>query len=168
MSLRHRAAAVPPPEAFNLGTPATLNQDDAGQRYTLGVAFTVSKANGLWSAIDWYPPSQLPGTVSYTVAAFDSTGGVLLSSAPITPVAGGGKQRFQIPTVTPVVGRTYLAAMLTDHYTFSLQGAIPLPADTAHIDIPTGNGWFNAGATLTLPAGGPTGNFYFITPVIRF
>jgi hypothetical protein len=153
-------------ETFNFGTPATLDANDGTTLYVLGDHWTAS-ADGSFTGVEWYVPATLSGDNHYILAYQDGDGDSPRKTKPVSPVAGGGLQRFLFTTpLATTSGTGYFACVLTNHYVFTPSESFP-QTNSGHLTtsgfsiVPTGPD--NAKIPTT-----PSSLNFHISPVVVF
>jgi hypothetical protein len=152
-------------DTFAFGTPVNLDNHDGTTLYVLGDHWTAS-ADGSFTGVEWYVPATLSGDNHYILAYQDGDGDSPRKTKAISPVAGGGLQRFLFTTPLAITSGTgYFACVLTNHYVFTNGYTFPhtdgrLTTDGFSI-VPTGPD--NAKIPNT-----PSALNFHISPVVDF
>lgn len=155
-------------ETLSWDSPPALTDGDDGENYNMGAECTVVEAT-LCHGIEWYVPDTVVNPTSGThVAALwhvDST--TRIATEDFTPVPGTIQVvTFDAP-VTMLPGETYIAAVLTRHYSFRT----PDPPAGWVVATPSGNvlhqvSRLSATADPNTMPGGSFNAWYYISPVV--
>jgi hypothetical protein len=162
-------------EAFAFGAPGTPDQSDGGQYYALGMRFSApTQAGGSCTGADWRCPDIGPAGTQQ-VALYNLSGTQLAISNTFVGTPGAYNRVLFITPFTLIPGTTYMIAVLTNRYAFTISafvssgftstpgGFLTAPAVT--------NCYFKetTAGVMVLPDTNPaTKPNYHISPVVEF
>lgn len=144
--------------------PPTLTDASDSTTYVMGVQFSVTEAVPC-SAIEWRVPDTLiTPPAGFHAVLWEISPNVKVRDVSITPVAGT-TQRFAIPTFSLVPGTEYIAAVMTNRYTFrSGVGVFPVSSPSGKLIGSTGK--LTETVDPDVVPGSSFASIYYVTPVI--
>ena len=114
------------------GVPTLTDENDAGQAYDMGVAFTVPGSVPC-GGLRWRVPDAVSAPPGGSHLARLYADGIRIKSQAFTPVAGGDQDiEWAGGDITLTAGVAYIASVWTVHYTYRAgAGAFPISTPTA-------------------------------------
>lgn len=148
--------------------PVLTDAVDGSTQYVLGVEWDTATPES-WTGVRWRVPNVLSAVNHYICAFLPdaplSSGGVLLQSKLVSPVAGANQTFYFDTPITAVAGTRYIAAVLTNHYVHTGTQVWPF-GDGAGLNGRTARSTITPANTFTFPNGMPASTNYHVSPIL--